>query len=187
MIRILVPFFKTRYSLAGQFEPFVWGAPPKWTLYSLSSHSHFNVSPFSNVIGVLQSLFGQSKSNATKDVLFILKSNMPLLPPFKIVKPPGVCALILMGLFKSVETSRLIFGKQLPIWVLSAQAKNNIQANKKMLFLVKIKEVFEWKRLQSTNILYICSPISLLFSVMGFFKFKSLLFIAKEIQECFFK
>jgi hypothetical protein len=35
--------------------------------------------------------------------------------------------------------------------------------------------------------LYICSPISLLFSVMGFFKFKSLLFITKEIQECFFK
>lgn len=187
MIRILVPFFKTRYSLAGQFEPFVWGAPPKWTLYSLSSQTHFNVSPFSKVMGVLQSLFGQSKSNATKELLLMLKSKMPLLPPFNIVKPPGVCALILTGLFKSVDTSMLIFGKQLPTWVLSAQAKNNKVANKKKLFLIKLKLGFEWKRLQSTNILYICIPISLLFSVMGFFKFKSLLFIAKEIQECFFK
>jgi len=52
----------------------------------------------------VQSLFGQSLSKATKSVPFLLNNRMPFLPPESSATPPGVCAFIISGLFKSETT-----------------------------------------------------------------------------------
>jgi len=54
------------------------------------------------VMADVQSLFGQSLSKATKSFPFLLNNKMHFLPPESSAKPPGVCAFIISGLFKSV-------------------------------------------------------------------------------------
>jgi hypothetical protein len=103
---------------------------------------HFKVNPFSKIIGELQSLFGQIKSKATNEEPLILNSKIPLEPPFNMAEPPGVCTLILLGLFKSVFILIVMLGKQFSAGVLFAQLKNRIVSSKKKHFFMKLMMSF---------------------------------------------
>ena len=97
------------------------------------THVHCK-SLFSKVIAELQSLFGQSLSKATKSLPFLLNIKTPLLPPESCANPPGVCAFIISGLFKSVTRFKGKVCMQFPKLVVSVQFINKQKVAKTTRF-----------------------------------------------------